>query len=532
MAYYSLHAYDADVWLTDFRGVNQAGAEIGSDIRYAVEAENVETPKGVLQPHAGTSLMKGGFEKKIETLMMFHRRWYDGPGSKDWLVAAVDGKLYYRQLDSASGNWIEIDMPSGITAFESSVWSFVTYETSQQGVDHPIDVLLISNAVDGMYMVLPPDRPNVFEDIEDTTFDELKETTFLTIMATADWTINAVDTQDYKFGVIERNAERVWGSAIADLPDKLVYSRPYDPTDWTGPTSDEQPEDAAGDIDQPTWDGDRFTALKTFGNQLIAFKHHHVWRVMGISPGEYTFTEQYGGGTVYPNTIAVDVDRIYMAGDDGMLLYDGASVRNFIRDEIHEIWKRANRAAMDQMCAVLHRDRYYLAFPIDGSATNNALLVYNKNEGTVLFYTDLNIEAFLSWEGVLYATSSTEPGKVHILHYDAWEQESSTGSATRWVSPWIDFGRKSVQKGGYELYFTPEVKGAPMTFTFSIQTEKKVKSKTVTVQTTTFKAKQKRIRFGGAGRRFRLIIETASAPTETVWRLIGGIHMVVETDPD
>ena len=67
---------------------------------------------------------------------------------------------------------------------------------------------------------------------------------------------------------------------------------------------------------------------------------------------------------------------------------------------------------------------------------------------------------------------------------------------------------------------------------FTIETEKKKKSKTVTIQTTTFKAKQKRIRFGGTSRRFRLIIETMSHQTNVVWRLIGGIQMVVETDPD
>jgi hypothetical protein len=52
------------------------------------------------------------------------------------------------------------------------------------------------------------------------------------------------------------------------------------------------------------------------------------------------------------------------------------------------------------------------------------------------------------------------------------------------------------------------------------------------VQTTTFKAKQKRIRFGGTSRRFRLIVETVAAPKGSVWRLLGGIQMVVETDPD
>ena len=51
MAYYSLHAYDADVWIPQFSGLMQAN-EIASDLRYAMEAENVETFRGVLQPMA------------------------------------------------------------------------------------------------------------------------------------------------------------------------------------------------------------------------------------------------------------------------------------------------------------------------------------------------------------------------------------------------------------------------------------------------------------------------------------------------
>ena len=119
-----------------------------------------------------------------------------------------------------------------------------------------------------------------------------------------------------------------------------------------------------------------------------------------------------------------------------------------------------------------------------------------------------------------------------MLNYDSWETGKASGKPTRWETPWMDFGRKTIAKGGYEVYFSPEVKGGPATFKFSIQSEKKIKTKTVTVQTTTFKAKQKRVRFGGTSRRFRFIIETGTLPEGVVWRLTGGIQMVVETDPD
>ena len=67
--------------------------------------------------------------------------------------------------------------------------------------------------------------------------------------------------------------------------------------------------------------------------------------------------------------------------------------------------------------------------------------------------------------------------------------------------------------------------------------KKKIKTKTYTVNPIESEDdaeryhKNKRLRFSGVGRRFRFIIETAEGITAP-WRLIGGIQMVVETDPD
>lgn len=550
MAYYSIHAYDADVWIRAFRGLNQVDASLNSDPSYAVEVENVETKNGVLQPQAGIDVMDGPVKEdcpRVETLAKFHRRWYTGQGSHDWYVCCAGGKFYQKQAGSAEP-WAVITMPNGITSFESSLWSWVTYETNVDPSENTIDVLLVSNAKDGMFMIIPPDRPTTWQDVYDTykwgpiddpptetvhdfiwAVTEEEESSDVEGLSSARWTLHPIETP-YKFGVIERRAERIWGSAILDEPDKVVWSAPYDPMDWEKNT--EIPEDGADENNIPTWDGDKIYALKRFGDQLLVFKKNRIWRVMGVSPGEFDFHEQYGRGTEFFNTIATEGERCYMATRDALEVYDGMNTTPYGKEQIEELWRKANVNAFDQMCGVMFDRRYYLAFPTEGSTVNNAMLVYNLEERTILYYPDLYIEAFLPTDDVLYATSSSLPGKILRLNYDSWFTGKTTGKPTKWMTPWMDFGYKTIQKGGYEIYFTPEVKGSPMTFQFSIQTEKKIKTKTVTVQTTTFKAKQKRIRFGGTGRRFRLIIETGSAPADTAWRLLGGIQMVVETDPD
>ena len=542
MAYYSLHAYDADVWVPAFLGLRQQDESLNTDVRFATDVLNVETPNGVLQPHAAPEIIEDGnnsFEEhKVETIADFYRRWYDGPGSKHWLIAAANGDIYYRQ--DGGYRWEKIERPQSVDPYQSNVWSWCTYETSIQGVDHPIDVLLMSNAKDGMIKITPPDRPTIWDDVNEYTWGDLNdESTGKTWgeLKTEAWNIEAVNTGDYKFGVIERHAERIWGGALPDDPDMLVYSKPYDPEDWTADQS--IPADGAGTIQQPSWDGDSFTALRSFGDQLIAFKEHRVWRVISSYDTDVPFEmkEQFGGGAPFFNTIAVDVERIYFADVNGLSVYDGMSVTPFQRKLIEPLWRQINRSAMDQMCGVLFNNKYYLSVPMGNSTVNNALIVVNMEENTILYYDDLKIESLLSTPEVVYATSSDLPGKVLKLGYNSWVLGKAGGGKTKWVSPWMDFGYKKIQKGGFDLYFTPEVQTEAVTLNISIQTEKKTKSKTYTIVPLTEKElatnkeyRNKKLHFGGAGRRFRIIIETngGTAP----WRLIGGLHLVVETDPD
>ena len=509
MAYYTIKAYDADVFLTSFMGLQQAGDGIGADFRYAVEAMNVETPRGVLQPQAKPVTLPYGFDTKIETLAHLYRRWYTGGEDPEVLIAATGGRLYYKT--STMQDFAALSFPLGTAIYQSNEWSWVSYEINPPGSPAPVDVLLMSNAKDGMIIIKPP---------------------YTATVSNPSWTVESINTGGKKFGVIERYAERIWGGAIPDDPDMLMYSRPFDPTDWTAAGANEEPEDGAGDVQQPSWDGDSFTALRQFGSQLIAFKGNRVWRVLGADPGEYVFKEQYGGGAPFANTIAVDVERIFMVERDGLALYDGLSVSPYAREAIEKLWKTINRNAMSQMCGTLYKEKYYLSIPTGNNTVNNDMIVFNLSDRTILYYTDTFIESFMPTNDALYATSSSQPGKIMLLTYDSWETGVASGKPTKWVTPWVDLGRKSYNKGGFEVYFSPEVRKYPVTFRVSIQTEKKVKSKLVTVQPTLIRAKQKRVRFGGTGRMFRLIIETLNTQSDVSWRLTGGIQIVVETDPD
>lgn len=496
MVYYTINAYDADFRVPQFKGLQQYGDGFNGSPIYATELENMDTPAGVLQPAAAPVEYPVRTPSPIKTLAVLYRRWYTGVEDKTILIAASDGYLFAITTTDGTPQIHQLSMPASVNRFKSSTWSWVAYEINPEGSDAPVDVLLLSNAKDGMYMVRGDDL-----------------------------TVVPVPTPK-KFGVIERHAERIWGGAIEDDPDMLVYSAPFDPTDWEANT--EIPEDGAGDVSQPSWDGDEFTALRTFGNQLIAFKRTKVWRVVGTNPGEYTFYQQYGGGAPYANTIVVDTDRIIAITDQGPVYYDGSTVNPYQQEAVKELFRRVNKPQLDNACACIFHNILYISLPIDGSEINNAVLIYNRVDQSWLLRTDLHIESFLPTEDTLYYTSSTTPGTIWVYAEDSWKAQNGTKSVCRWVSPWQDFNMKRYGKGPFEVHFVLEAqKGAKISL--SIETEHSIKRKEFKRDLERQGPKQLTAHFPVNGTRFRFILEAPA--NNNAWRIIGGIHMIVDHYP-
>lgn len=562
MAYFSLHAYDADVWIPEFRGLDQSDVGLNPDVRYAAEEKNMETPNGVLQPRAGIRRIEGRLSAAITMLTMFHRRWYKGSGTKNWFVCFSGGSFWYRQGEE-DDNWTAIPVPTGVTF--SDDWSYVAYEHTEAG--KTVDVLLVTNKTNGMYMIIPPDRPTSWNDVKEHDWTWVKTQTWKQIKSAA-WAMQTVNTLGENIGVIERYADRIWGADIEGAPDKMMYSKPYNPTDWN--QDNDHPEDGGGEILQPSWDGDRFIALKQFGDQLIAFKEHHIWRIVGTNPGQFEFREQYGCGSVYMDSICVYNERLFMATENGIVMYDGLTVSPYKQKEIEKIWPAL--ISYGRHCnATIYKDKYYLAFYGSGEDYGeSSMVIVDFMDNTVLYHrggieTGTFTHGFMQSDGKLYAAEpycgrirpipipGPIPNPPDILgagicevYYDSWETGTVYPGTSRWVSPWIDFGYKRIQKGGFDLYFIPEVKDTEVELKFTIQTEKKKKTKSFIVKPLTpaerAKPKEhrgKRLHFGGMGRKFRVIVEAGGMTMEGTgtydnapWRLVGGLQLVVETDPD
>lgn len=514
----TINAYDADVRIPQFLGLKQYGDLMNGNPVYADHAVNMNTKGGALMPMAAPKELPGAVTDPgddsvtypIETLMKVNRRW----PNDEIMIAAAGGRIWAYQDE----RWNPVGMPEGISTFISNVWSWLDYEMAVEGDDDPHDIVIMSNANDGMFIL------------------DGKELTMIAFEA------------PYRFGVIERHAERIWGAGIPDYPDRLVYSRPYLGNGdlsiaWEEAGPEEQPEDGAGMIDQPSWDGDSFIALRTFGDQLIAFKRTRVWRILGTDPGVYEFKEQFGGGSYVPQTIAVDSTRIYMLSRDGIMAYDGNTVEPFGKEYAAAVWRGMNPQAIENARACLYRGKYYIAVPMQDTLENStnqlensAVVTYDLHDGTWLLRRDIRVESWLPCENALYFTTVENPYCIHEYIEDAWESGTATESTQEWISPWNDLGYPNKHKGPFVVYFTPEVQDTPVDFTLTIDTERGIKSKTVRIypdmgyeHRMSREAKMIRVPFAGNGRRFRMRLQAKGG---VPWRICGGIliHLDQETE--
>lgn len=631
--------YSTSLNISSFMGLNQSGDGYNMDMRFAREMENVDVSGGSFKPMREGRRLEQTLHEPIGTLAYLHRRWGENTGTL--LIAISNGRVWAKTLDgndeweqrypakttSTTTEEADPEAEEGTVTtvtHDSEGRETVTTVTTQDGtvtttviaeVEAPLAVIdcdwvtyeiSIYPEYDGEKTYGIGERCTIYDaetglptsyicaadidepeaDFDSKNWTEITNTDPVDILLFSNATDGMYclygDTLDVvpvqtpkKFGVLARYNERIWGAGIIDDPDMLVYSTPYDPFNWA--QNDEIPEDGAGDIQQPTWDGDSFVSLKQYGNTLLAIKRNSIWRISGTNPGEFIMQQQYGGGTIDENTVAVYNDIAYMMGEYGILRYDGSgaypfqqeAVQNLMRDDLSRIynppeysdnrsyypgemcthtgkayrcivpirttaqsdrtidgeewtpehWEEVHGTPMDLICAGMWNGVYCLALPTHGSWYCNTILQYSTLTRTFSLRTGVSVSSFLQINERLFFTSATYPGAV-------FELDDTKGRVlpVKWVSGYQDLGQKNSIKSAFIVYMMVDSE-TPVDLWAGIRTEKKLKRKRITTKP----GKVTRKQLNCQGREFRLEIETHDA---TPYTIAGGIRVDLELDPD
>ena len=336
MAQFKMNAYDADVFIPRFKGLISNGNDPDGDLQYAVEAENVDTTDGFLQPlpeldkprtdrnngigEVDFNPVLGSREPYDENVLTYGTtaqasseekvEWFNGntmlPTNPNYtsrfnsltrLVIYQDGISTQEKsgnilyvLTGVNGILVEINANRTSSVPETlrivDVVGLIkmdgTYDSAYReivGEDEPE-----SNCAEWETVLYQSIRtPDILEGEElypDSVWLSSKEKGLYLLQFIKDPVTPAIRTKcvkietPVKFEHIEIFGERLWGCSSTEAVESLYYSAVYDPTDWKLNT--EHPEVGAGQINQPSFDNDRFTALKRFGDTLIAFKRNRV----------------------------------------------------------------------------------------------------------------------------------------------------------------------------------------------------------------------------------------------------------------
>ena len=489
--------YESSFTIPAPKGIYQADGDTNMNVSYAFKAENIRTERGLLASAYGTSdMFPAASDAPIETLVRFTRR--NMPESAELYVAAAGGAIY----TISPGEEAFTKRGEGYT---SNVWSSVTYETVKDG--STVDVLILSNAVDGMIALYG-----------DTLEIESKTLSI------------GEDYANVKFSVLGRYAERIWGTGAKDYPDSLFYSRPYDPFTWTDVP--ETPELGGGVIQQPTWDGDAFMSLQTFGGYLLAIKQNTVFEVRGTDPGSFTINEAYGtDGPIQHRSICVDTTNMLFLTRNDIGLYDGSALRLLARDALHDVMQMMDEKSMQTATACISGHVYRLALCVqesadDEGAENNTVIEYDAERGTFMLRKGMRVKTFLSDKGNVLYTDAQSPFTVKRYNDENEHSYGETGMDCLWETSWLDLGKRYIKRD-FELRFTAEAGADDVPLTITVQTDRREKSKTILLQQD---RRDYRVKIHLRGKRVKLRVESEAA--KALWRIDGGIEVRYTLDED
>jgi len=507
-----------------FTGIDQSVGAHNLNMNIAYDAKNCNTEHGVLTPATGFQAVYPTLPGQIVTLCSFYRRNIEVEADRRVLVAATATALY-AILENGSA-WTTL-----MTGLQSGEWSWVTYETtrdlndpatpSNPNDDSTVDILILSNALDGMVVVYG----------NDLTAEKL---------AVTKPTIP-------KFAVLERHAERIWGIGVEGEPDNLYYSQPYKPFEWGyvyDPVDGTTPlgESSGGVIQWPTWDGDKFVAIKRFSNNLLAFKERSAFYVRGLTAGEFAVVEAYGSdGIMAPGTIVTDGAASYYLADGGLGAYDGDTAALLDNDRLFNVFSKIGSCAPETACAIISKHVLYLSLPVYTGATttttlngvsvttlvepdrNNLLVEYDTRRKTYMIRTGIQADALHNHGGRLLFTSGNNPYQVYEITGTTY---NGAAIPMRWESSWQDLGAKNTLKSEFVIHITGFDSADEQDVTIGIETERKVKSKVITLVPGFSKT---RFTLNNTGRKYRFFIEANSTVS---WQLAGGVQIEMEVDED
>ncbi len=233
-------------------------------------------------------------------------------------------------------------------------------------------------------------------------------------------------------------AERLFGVGNTLLPNRIYFSKQYQPSDFTVSA------EAGGYIDVLP-DYGSAVDIVTFGNSIYIFWQYGVTRLKAFGyQSDFVLSDCYRcSAEILRGTVQVCTDRIIFAAADGVYSFDGESVRKISRPVKSFFDSRTSKVT-----SACFRDCYYIAMysPAYAGENANVLLKYDLHTAKWELYVGPEVRR-------LFCISRS--GQEQLMFLGAGNRlyafdgsDSYDGSAinSKWVSPMNALGRPDMLK--------------------------------------------------------------------------------------
>lgn len=306
-----------------------------------------------------------------------------------------------------------------------------------------------------------------------------------------------INTYAPKGEFIELHYDRLWIAGDSENPDRVYFSTAgvngADIEDFTVPLADEEEANMHGGfIDVRSYDGGKIIGMKVIFNSVVLFKNKNAYKIYGSNPSNYQLVEIFScNGAIADKSICVGDNGAYFLNKDGIYYFDGTNTV-LISQKIKGTIEKMNKNYADKSVAIYHDNKYYIAIPLEGSETNNCLIVYDTINKSFMKYELGNISSFIEYKGELCFTSGD---KIYSFN------KGNTYKSFLWETPRYDFGIKNARKMSEYIYFRGSGNGKVK---FTLESERKSKSLEINLSSTETLYKKK---LKNKGRMFKLYIE-------------------------
>ena len=190
--------------------------------------------------------------------------------------------------------------------------------------------------------------------------------------------------------------------------------------------------------------GDPIIGLAALSNQLLIFKQHSIYRLLGDKPGNYIVEKVEARGELPAHTAIVPTgEALYYMTPGGLCCFNGVSAAP-LGDARRIRTVLANASAANSHGA-LCRDKLYFTLEESGSC---ALVEYDLVRSTYMLRRGFTAHDLCAWGGTLYILD----GARRVCRFGEGGTYDGAAITAWWQTPLTDLHEKGRVKSVRELY--------------------------------------------------------------------------------